>query len=276
MRTIKDFLKRFFLPRFFDRYGQHIMEYTLVLTLVIAAVITMGPYVIRAWNANLQGWEDSAQDSMKDPLVEAPNDIQLPYCECSDWFDNGCGGGTSCLGTQRFWSRMCTPAGCANPEKCEYDDVCCIYYNPLGCGVNGTPPCPDGKMRITEECGDNGPHPFCQDDPSCVFICENDFSGYQYGDQCTGDDVGLSASMVWVAVAETTGCDDTRKCQWQCAHGFEPSSGGALCTCPTTYYDSGSACLCDYQYGYAEHGSCGSGGCAQGSCGAGQCYDRAL
>lgn len=59
-------------PRFNNRNGQHTLEYMILLTLIMAGIIIGGPYVIRSWNAQVKGWEDSVIDSLNDPLVEAP------------------------------------------------------------------------------------------------------------------------------------------------------------------------------------------------------------
>jgi hypothetical protein len=37
--------------------------------LIMAGIIIGGPYVIRSWNAQVKGWEDSVVDSMNDPLL---------------------------------------------------------------------------------------------------------------------------------------------------------------------------------------------------------------
>jgi uncharacterized protein (UPF0333 family) len=56
------------IQKFQSRKGQNIIEYSLLLVLVIIAIMVMGPYVIKSWNAHIKGWEDSALDSMYDPF----------------------------------------------------------------------------------------------------------------------------------------------------------------------------------------------------------------
>jgi hypothetical protein len=58
-------------PKFTNRNGQHALEYMVLLTLIMAGMIIGAPYVIRSWNAQIKGWEDSVVDSMTDPLNEA-------------------------------------------------------------------------------------------------------------------------------------------------------------------------------------------------------------
>lgn len=51
--------------------AQNSLEYLILLTLIMAGIIIGGPYVIRSWNAQMKGWEDSVVDSMTDPLLES-------------------------------------------------------------------------------------------------------------------------------------------------------------------------------------------------------------
>ncbi len=64
------------MPRFSyiwkDKSGQHMLEYSILVILLVAAIIIAGPYVIRSWNAQMKGWEDSVIDSLDDPLLEEP------------------------------------------------------------------------------------------------------------------------------------------------------------------------------------------------------------
>lgn len=283
MKKINHFLELFSPCRFLNRRGQHLMEYTMVLTLVVATVITMGPYVIRAWNASLKGWEDSAEDSFRDPLQEAPDDIQLPYCTCEDWIEGACGAGP-CTDFERYYMRPCSPAGCSNQERCVLDCDCCTYIA-YQCGVSAAAhPCEDGYRLYSVQCCDQAsPHWECIYDVDCVFICVNPFpptpaEAYKYGDVCEDDTVDLTGDMLWIAVDGDVpgpdGCTDTRKCQQKCADGFEPSAGNASCECPGDYIDNGSACVCDWQYGYVEQSVCGNTACGQNGCSAGRCSDR--
>lgn len=58
-------------PMKLSQKGQHTLEYMILLILIMAGIIIGGPYVIRSWNAQVKGWEDSVVDSMDDPLMEA-------------------------------------------------------------------------------------------------------------------------------------------------------------------------------------------------------------
>src|SRR3989338_9053956 len=73
-------------PKFANKNGQHALEYVILMTLIMAGIIIGGPYVIRSWNAQMKGWEDSVVDSMTDPPTEAPPDIvSIPGCDFVSW-----------------------------------------------------------------------------------------------------------------------------------------------------------------------------------------------
>jgi len=278
IKNLKNFIKKIFIFKFlFNNQAQHLLEYTVILGIVIAATIIMGPYVVRSWNANLKMWEDTIDDSMTDPLTEAPTVPQLPYCTCGNWVEGGCGSGDwGCEGTEMYQMRPCSPLGCSNESQCVIDDNCCIYYDRMGCGVYAIPPCEEGEIRITEECGDNGPQSVCIDDVACVFICNYPFPvTYHYGDLCPDDTMDLPYSLSWQAVeeGECTSGDTGRKCEQQCACPMVPELGGGQCGCPGLYFDNGVTCACPWNTGYVERGNCAEAQCGAGSCGAGSCSD---
>ena len=63
--------------------AQSFIEYTALIAVVIGAIIIMGPYVIRSWNAHLKQWDDSVQISHSDRLEQAPDDGFLNAdCNC--------------------------------------------------------------------------------------------------------------------------------------------------------------------------------------------------
>ena len=100
--------------------GQHTIEYIILLTLIMAGIIVMSPYVIRSWNANLKGWEDSVVDSQEDPFLEA-GPITIQGCDPSGWEDQGCnfgiaqnctGSSLSCSKVESLEIRTFSPGGC--------------------------------------------------------------------------------------------------------------------------------------------------------------------
>src|SRR3989338_373736 len=118
-----------------NKSGQNIIEYSLLLILVMAGVYVMGPYVIRAWNAQVKGWEDSIEDSHSDQLLPPGATPTLnPPCDCL--LINPCGLTTPCCGQgtcQSFEDSrqfICTPLGSGcNPNDgkftCTPDENCC-------------------------------------------------------------------------------------------------------------------------------------------------------
>lgn len=139
-----------------QRRGQHSIEYIIMLTLIMVGIIIMGRYVVRSWNANLKGWEDSAYDSLTETFTEAT--IEFPGCDAGPWIDQGCGNSQAnhctgedfvCTPQERLFARNFTPFGCecgisvTPPEnmKCTVDPCCCSVPQFTGaCGANATFP----------------------------------------------------------------------------------------------------------------------------------------
>ena len=187
--------------------GQHTVEYVILIIIVMAGIITMNRYVIRSWNANLKGWEDSAIDSMEDPLLVAPA-ISMPAGECtaSDWIEIGCGMSAvdACSGddilcgpTEMTSIRAFSPSGCQCDPSNEFDnttvqctDTGCCCEAPVSTGLCGTnapsgsaPPCdttgltpttasgcPDGSMGYSTVCA-GSTYYGCKEDANCQIYC---------------------------------------------------------------------------------------------------------
>ncbi|MDP8211756.1 MAG: hypothetical protein P9X22_00510 [Candidatus Zapsychrus exili] len=66
--------------------GQQSIEFTTLIILATIGVLVMGPYVIRSWNANIKGWEDSVRDSFNDPLIESETIPDIPGCDLAITF----------------------------------------------------------------------------------------------------------------------------------------------------------------------------------------------
>jgi len=181
--------------------GQHTIEYAVLMILIMAGIVTMGRYVVRSWNANLKGWEDSAIDSMEDPLIEV-DPPPLPDCTGSDWTDQGCGlsrldvctgSPVVCAPTQMTSTRSYRPPGCqcvlgALTTQCTDNDCCCETPVAVACGdlmsPGAAPPactstglsptiatgCPYGQMGYSTRCGGNT-FVGCRPDISCILNC---------------------------------------------------------------------------------------------------------
>jgi len=57
-------------PKSKNQKGQEFIEYAVLLMVVMLGVVVMGPYVVKSWNAQVKGWEDSVMDSYYDPLAD--------------------------------------------------------------------------------------------------------------------------------------------------------------------------------------------------------------
>jgi hypothetical protein len=128
-----------------DRNGQHTLEYMVLLTLIMAGIIIGGPYVIRSWNAQMKGWEDSVVDSMTDPLTGAPpNIVPITGCDFVSW--GSCGFGDCCdLGISFFGGQsvdcgeqQLLQLGVFNPPNCQWSDPSTNVNLVARCDTTGT------------------------------------------------------------------------------------------------------------------------------------------
>lgn len=135
--------------------AQHTTEYIVLLTLIMAGIIITGPYVIRSWNANLKGWDDSIQDSLQEEYLQIPAaDIPMTGCDPDPaWVDQGCflgitdsctGDIISCAQQEMLSTLTYSPPGCqcsivppVTWIACTIDPCCCtIPVSTSRCGVN--------------------------------------------------------------------------------------------------------------------------------------------
>ena len=215
--------------------GQHTVEIIVLITLIMAGILIMGPYVIRSWNANLKGWEDSAVDSVEDPFLDAPG-FSMPGCDPLDWEVVGCNLGRfqvctgetlSCSPVEMLSIREFDPDGCQctfpgtppDNARCTVDPCCCTTPVPTGaCGINATfinsepscnvqmtpkypdGTCPDGMMESWVLCGFD-PDPAgrrygCMPDAACVFECTGvPATGPGFLGLCPGDNTRLPSDV---------------------------------------------------------------------------------
>jgi hypothetical protein len=247
---------------FSNQLGQHLIEYTTILILVMAGILVMGPYVIRSWNAHLKGWEDSTRDSVTDPMTPGdPGDIVVPGCVLF-WQDGACGPvGTGafqspCNLQQRSTVVQSTPLDCHkylpfpldppfNPPWICTDDPTCCEETPLLCADGdllnnppGQPECPMGTRQISILCGNNpAPQYRCDADATCIPTCDDQFNirskdgvdGPGEVEFCVPpreaerDDINLSFITKTKAVFDCTATDWTDKCQYRCVRQGPPN-----------------------------------------------------
>jgi len=234
------------LQKMTNRRGQHVMEYSIVLIITMVAMMIALPHVMRGWNANMKGWEDSAIDSLEDPLLEAPVVTSLPGCACNWSMPLGCGNG-SCSRQQMASQCICNPPGCGSTNltlnctegtyQCPCDSTCCEPWQPTGlCGAAANPPCLTGEMRKTRLCGCNPtPQSQCLPDPACTFACQG-INGNPPGidqplnsQECPNYESCLSQNRRNVLVdACSGGCDH---CEYICTAPFFANNNQCT-TCP--------------------------------------------
>ncbi len=92
--------------------AQSILEFSTVITLVMAGAILMGPYLIRSINALLKNFDYASEDSIKGPIKKPGNPGLTPQDVCGDG--------------------VCSPG---IEDDCSTDEYCCEDCND-GCGVD--------------------------------------------------------------------------------------------------------------------------------------------
>ena len=191
------------------------MEYTMMLAAIIAAVIIMRPYVIRSWNAQVKGWEESTYDSYHDTFVEAPP-IGLEGCNCEDTWECVlerprqcfCGAtisasgdynppGLTCPMFQQLETRDCTPRGCERDE------------NTARCILNPNPPCCAPEIV---DCSPGNPEPVY---PQRCFDPERDCN-LKADPPCTTYGTSRNFTVCSDGSRTDTGCVFDGRCQFDC------------------------------------------------------------
>ena len=256
--------------------GQHIIEYTTLLILVMAGILIMSPYVRRSWFANLKSWEDSYVDSIEDPLMEVDDrDIvgQLPGCSCSiqaPCEQAVCCGFAGCAETEASLLKVCNILGC-EPEDvtCTSDSRCCSTPRSTHlCGAAGG--CPDRHELLLFECGSEpkDSRSVCQITANCGNICLGGLPPSYKGTLCPGDDIGLDSDTNYVTVTDCS-CPlgSPPECEIRCTPPFIPTAG-VLCECPPGTVESP---VRGCPPGMREQGPCNEGEYLASGCGDGYC-----
>ncbi|MBI5024490.1 MAG: hypothetical protein HZC18_05750 [Candidatus Omnitrophica bacterium] len=156
-----------------QKRGQHTLEYLILMTLIMAGIIIGGPYVIRSWNAQMKGWEDSVVDSMTDPLTEAPSNIvTITGCDFVSW--GSCGWG-DCCGKGYDWfdeSIDCTAQqllqrGVFSPPDCQLSDTSINFGLIARCDTNDANHCCTSWAAVTSGCNPDDLTAVCPTDSDC-------------------------------------------------------------------------------------------------------------
>jgi hypothetical protein len=218
-----------FLKRLHSKSGQQMSEFSLIFVLVGISIIVMSYYVVRGWNANLKGTEESVRDSYQDPLVEKEQ-IEPIAPSCSCWWEmKGCGIGT-CLPTQQSEIKICNTGIICEPgatSRCAFDESCCTAPSPTGnCGALANPPCTFAtERRTTKDCGKTtGIIGGCVTDTSCGAPGCLNSAGYTGATTCkllgdTDDETNLVDYMPYTLVADCGTGPTGNKCEMRCNDG---------------------------------------------------------
>jgi len=224
-----DKLKDFLAPLFsFVKHsetklgGQSTIEYSMVVMLVMAGIIVLGPYVIRSVNAHFKMWEDTTEEAFTDPLKDRdPEGLPKPQCRCPVKA-TGCGLG-SCQPTEMLWQKDCVPLDCEPQEtRCEVENGCC-GEEVGGCGGA----CAAGEREVKVTCGKLPTQTACRASADCG-RCTG--VPIENADPCPGDEVDVVGEVPRVPVPNG-GCSvppEAIKCEAECKVGFVLQNGACV------------------------------------------------
>lgn len=244
------------------------IEYIAVILLLTVGIATGGRYMIMAWNGFLSNVDTSVINSQEDELVEGPPGEAPPgvTCDCTEWImgtaPEDCGlshslSGINCTVWELLDYKDCTPQGCHTSTippieiaKCRSDMGCCNESPPEeepdsgwppvvpdDCGINASPPCPDGEVRIYYHCDSEEPNSrtTCVPYAGCQFTCSQPNPTIENATPCheapyldLEDNIELPENMFYSPVMDCT----VAKCEAHCDDGYMLSPDGSQCLAP--------------------------------------------
>jgi hypothetical protein len=207
-----------------NKIGASFPEYVTVLVLVAAAVVIAGPFIIRSWNANMKGWEDSIEDSRNDPL-EWTDEVEQNVDDCYGYFKTN-----PCCDTPPCNEPCCGYGGCPATSDAISEWTC-----NEGC-LCGPPPNGADAINCVPSYACGLPPPY-NVDAQCVgtpyYAIENALL-------CEDDDIFLPGNLP-ISIVPNGGCG-LAKCEVACMDGgFVPGADG--CECPAGLIEVDQECV---------------------------------
>ena len=121
--------------------AQSLIEFTVLIVLVLAGIILMGPYMIRSINAHMKSWQDSVASSLHEQVSCVP--IKDGFCGCGETAEKDptehCP--PSCICGQNGCQADCgedqhsCSADCGILPYCEGGATSCSAYDEFVCNV---------------------------------------------------------------------------------------------------------------------------------------------
>ncbi|MFA5059296.1 MAG: hypothetical protein WC676_01535 [Candidatus Omnitrophota bacterium] len=230
-------------PMISSKKSQSIIEFSVVVVLVLAGIILMGPSTIRGINAHFKSWQDSASDSMKDPLLPATEYPVPPDC----------GNGAVDPGETLTYC-------CQDFPMVDGDGVCCTIggetaaISPIDCSYCGDNVC-NGEETNTNCCLDCHGSPACGDGSCCT---ENGPSNS--GGTPIDGDVGCYADCPWIDTCGNNFCgpnEDEYTCPPDCCARLR---NNGVCNndapCYETIINTPNDCCVEYCSGHCGDNDC--------------------
>jgi len=129
------------------KIAQSTIEFSVVIIVICAAILLMGPYVIRGINAHMKGWEDAVYDSMSDPLMPVADVPNIPTSGCS----YNCGDKICCAGVENKDNCIKDCNTCGDGYPCSESD-CVDPDTPERCCEDGWDSCQTGAAATEVFC----------------------------------------------------------------------------------------------------------------------------
>ncbi len=289
-------------PQRTSKRAQSLIEYSLIIIVVMAGILTMGPYVIRSINSYFKFTEDSVEDSFLEEIEQAPpTEEEFPTCECGpvEW---NCAVGIICPATQERGSRTCTPLGCDtfagtcqdNPEVRWGTHKCCTSFVNIACDND---PETLTQSEITNAGGiyiddydQDGTSDWNPDTGKCLleymqqvhdcgspasikeYVCVYDIISCflvckgrdNFSEWCDGYQENLTEDNQAITYVNQGECTGA-PCEAYCTGDLVAKSDGAYCGCPDIYIDflQKDGNRCYCPEGWFRQGECSAGSCDQ-------------
>ncbi len=251
-----------------NRHAQSILEYTLIIMLVGAAIVVGGPVAFNAYRAAVKTQTTLLDERGPDvdALTKAPGGvIQVPGCTCGGWQNIGCRANDTCRNYRRNCTGSCPPV----EIQCFPDTSCCTNLIPVvnppdGCGP---PRCAVGQIYSWQMCGDDVQRQYsCLPSSACVFQCGNNYPGGRPPPPgaavCPSDNINLPTwTIPWRLNAghnpngppSCSAPPELVKCESYCPAGLRRNNAGTACeACPVAQTISVARCRCKANAGENE------------------------
>lgn len=240
--------------------GQSTLEYVTLAMLVMAGILVMGPYTVRAINSYFKSSSDAVKDSFSEQYNQtAPVNVNLPNCGCIPWVGAATCGTNSCQPNERYQTRTCMPENCAITTRCLPDESSCCTTTSVCRGSGGGATCHNGQRLVTTTCIGPSTSLISYECIADVENCTAHCLGMDYARATFCNEANDTTNLpddTTVTYVDSGGCTGAF-CEAKCTIPFIAKNSGAYCACPDEYTEQQiTSCPVGYinQTGYCPPG----------------------